>query len=255
LICVLPLIGVFYKSLTSNIHFFTLKNYYSLFNPNIKDFIGLTATEMIVNSIIFAIIVAFLSIILALLFNYGLHYKSTKTGNPIIGIHYLTNIIVILPLMVSAITLIYSIFSLYRDTAIFDQVSIVIIISHVLIAFPFVNRIIATARVNLNQDMLDVGRSLGLNRFKVFLKIELPIIFSSLLVAGFFSFAISIGEFASTNFIARGNTATIPIGIYRLVETRHIGEASAYSSILILLTIFMFFIIEKVGKGIVDYKI
>ena len=168
---------------------------------------------------------------------------------------YLTNVIVILPLVVSAITLIYSIYSLYGRTVLFSQVSFIIIIAQVLLAFPFANRIIATARANINEDMLHVGRSLGMGRIQVFLRIELPILLPSILVAGLFSFAISLGEFASTNFVARNDSVTIPIGIYRLISTRHLPEAAAFSSILILITLLMFLLIERLGKGSFDYKL
>ena len=254
LICMLPLIGVFYKSLMSKSDF-SLISFENLFNYQIKNFIGLTSQNMIVNSLMYAACVLLISILLALLLNFGLNYKTTTTGNPIFGMKSITNLIVILPLVVSAITLIYSIFSLYRNTILFSQTSYVIIIAQVLLAFPFANRIIATARASVNEEMLQVGRSLGLSRIQIFFKIELPLLLPSILVAGIFSFAISLGEFASTNFVARGNTATIPIGIYRLVTTRHLPEAAAFSSILILLTLGIFILLERIGKGTVDYKI
>ena len=255
IVCVLPLLGVFYKSLIGKNGSFSLIAYENLFNSQIKKFIGLSAQEMIFNSLFYAICVLVLSILLALLLNFGLNYKTTKTGNPIIELKYLTNVIVILPLVVSAITLIYSIYSLYGRTVLFSQVSFIIIIAQVLLAFPFANRIIATARANINEDMLHVGRSLGMGRIQVFLRIELPILLPSILVAGLFSFAISLGEFASTNFVARNDSVTIPIGIYRLISTRHLPEAAAFSSILILITLLMFLLIERLGKGSFDYKL
>ena len=161
---------------------------------------------------------------------------------------YLINIIVILPLMVSAVILIYSIFSLYKTTPLYSDIPLVIIISHVLIAFPFANKIVASARATISQEMLDVGKSLGLNRTALFFKIELPLLWSGILVAGIFSFAISIGEFAATFFITRSNTATIPLGIYRLISLRDIAGASALSSILIIVTLGIFYFMERFSK-------
>ena len=246
LICLYPLLAIFQKSLLIN-NVVSLTNFKSLFSHIIQPY-GLTAQEMIYNSLFFASIVLVGSIIFSLLLNLGLHYKTKTKGIPAFSFQYVMNIIVILPLMVSAITLVYSIFSLYKNTFVYSDISLIIIISHILIAFPFANRVIATARASINQEMLDVGKSLGLNRRMLFMKIELPLLASSVIVAGIFSFAISIGEFASTYFISRGPTATIPLGIYELISHRNIPEAAALSTILIIVTLFIFYFIEKFSR-------
>ena len=246
IICVYPLIAIFQKSLVSN-NKISIANFQSLFSHIIQPY-GLTAQEMIYNSLFFATIVFIGSIILSLLLNIGLNYKTSSKEMPVLNLKYIANIIVILPLMVSTITLVYSIFSLYKNTFVYNDVTLIIIISHILIAFPFANRVIASARESINQEMMDVGKSLGLNRRMLFMKIELPLLASSIIVAGIFSFAISIGEFASTYFISRGPTATIPLGIYSLISHRNIPEASALSVILILVTLFIFYFIERFSK-------
>ena len=256
IICILPMLGVFYKSLISNYNnTISLKNFNNLFNGQINKYLGLSTQAMITNSIVYAILVFIAAILLSLLLNFGLNYKISNSKKNHEVYYNIISMVVILPLMVSAITLIYSIFSLYNNTVLFDNVSLVIVIAQTLIAFPFAYRIISTSRSNLSTELLQVGQSVGLSRMNVFFKIELPILIPSIIVAGLFSFAISLGEFASTNFVSRGSTATIPIGIYRLISTRHIPEASAFSSILIIITLIMFLSIEKIGKGSFDYRI
>ena len=246
IICVMPLIAIFEKSLVVN-NTITFRNYDNLLGTIIQPY-GLTVQQMINNSLFFAIIVLIISIVFSLLLNLGLHYKTTETKTPILSFEYITSIVVILPLMVSAVTLIYSIFSLYKTTPLYNNISLIIIISHVLIAFPFANKIVASARATISQEMLDVGKSLGLNRRTLFFKIELPLLWSGILVAGIFSFAISIGEFAATYFITRSATATIPLGIYGMISHRNIAGAAALSSLLIILTLGIFYLIDKFSK-------
>lgn len=250
-IVVYPLLAIFQKALVLH-NTLSLANFQSLFSRVIQPY-GLTAQQMIYNSLFFGVVVLIVSIVFSLLLNLGLQYKTTKKGAPLLNFQYITSIIVILPLMVSAVTLIYSIFSLYKDTIFFNDKALIIIIAQVLIAFPFANRIIASARASINQEMLDVGKSLGLNRKALFLKIELPLLYSSILVAGIFSFAISLGEFASIYFISRGPTATIPLGIYELISHRNIPEAAALSTILILVSLLIFYLIERSSKF--DFRI
>ena len=64
-------------------------------------------------------------------------------------------------------------------------------------------------------------------------------VWRSLLVALGFSFAISLGEFGATLFVARGDHPTVPIAIYRLLGTpgeANQGQAMALAAILIVVT-------------------
>lgn len=249
-ICVLPILGVFLKSITSLNGTFSLENYTQLFDVGLRSYIGLLPQAMMTNSFIFGIGVMLLAPILALLLNHGLHYETTHKGTPKLSTMFQSvgGIIIILPLAVSSITLAFSLYSIYHSTAIYDNIALAIIIAQTLIAFPFANRIIAATRANIDPTIVNVARSLGASRLKVFAKIELPILLPGIIVAGLFSFAISIGEFGATYFLARSNFATIPVGIYRLIDTRHIGAAYSFSAILMIISILSFMIIERIGQ-------
>ncbi|MHA1996271.1 MAG: ABC transporter permease [Candidatus Hodarchaeales archaeon] len=254
IICVLPIVGVISASFTSVDNAFTFFNYSKLLDRDISTFIGLPPQSMIANSLLFGFGVILIAPILALLFNYGLNYETTKKGRPKVTLlRTFSGIIVILPLTVSSITLAFSLFSIYRETPIYDNIAIVIIIAQTLIAFPFANRIIAATRSNIDETIINVARSLGVSRLGVFLKIELPLLLPGIVIAGLFSFAISIGEFGATYFLSKTNFATIPVGIYRLVATRNIGTAAAFASILMLITVGSFMIIDRLGK--VDFRL
>jgi thiamine transport system permease protein len=254
IICVLPIAGVFFASFTSSENLFTFLNYSKLFDQDISSFIGLPPLNMIANSLLFGIGVVFLAPLLALLLNYGLNYETTYKGRPKITLfRSFTGIIVILPLTVSSITLAFSLFSLYRETPIYENVSIVIIIAQTLIAFPFANRIIAATRSNIDQTTVNVAQSLGVSRLGAFLKIELPLLLPGIVIAALFSFAISIGEFGATYFLSKSNFATIPVGIYRLISIQNVGAAAAFASLLVIITVGSFMLIDRLGK--VDFRI
>ncbi len=253
-ICVLPVVGVFYASLTTSENVFTLLNYSKLFDQDISSFIGLHPLNMIANSLLFGIGIILIAPLLALLLNYGLNYETTYKGRPKITLfRSFTGIIVILPLTVSSITLAFSLFSLYRETPIYENISLVIIIAQTLIAFPFANRIIAATRSNIDQTTVNVARSLGVSRLGAFFKIELPLLLPGIVMAGLFSFAISIGEFGATYFLSKSNFATIPVGIYRLIAMRDVAAAAGFASILVIITVGSFMIIDRLGK--VDFRI
>ncbi|MHA1971823.1 MAG: ABC transporter permease [Candidatus Hodarchaeales archaeon] len=248
-IAILPIVGVVQASFFSSEGIFTLKYYNDLLDFSLRSYIGLPPLEMIFNSLLFAVSVMVLSTFLSLLLNYGLNYETTQKGTPKLTLaSSLTGIIVILPMSISSVTLAFSLFILYHQTPLYGNIVIVIIIAQTLVAFPFANRIIAATRASIDPALVNVARSLGASRFRAFKNVELPLLIPGIIVAGLFSFAISIGEFGATNFLSRANFATIPIGIYKLINTRNIGAAAAFSTILVLLTVFAFIILEKFGR-------
>ncbi len=250
MVCLLPLIGVFIYSFTSVDGSFTLSNYETILSRNISSYIESTPQNMISITIMIGIGVMILATILAVLLNHGLNYETSYKGTPKLTLRQsLGGILIILPLAVSSITLAFSLYSLYSLTPIYKNVNIAIIIAQTLVAFPFANRIIAATRATIDPTVINVARSLGASRFKTFMRIELPLMLPGIIVAGLFSFAISIGEFGATYFLSRPNFATIPVGIYRII-TRiwAVRPAAALSAILIIVTVISFMIIERFGK-------
>ena len=76
----------------------------------------------------------------------------------------------------------------------------------------------------------------------------------ALVVAAVFAFTISLGEFGATVFVARPQTPTMPLAIYRFLGqpgAANYGQAMAMSSILMLVSAAGFMLMEKfrVGQG------
>ncbi len=70
----------------------------------------------------------------------------------------------------------------------------------------------------------------------------------ALRVAAVFAFAISMGEFGATVFVARPQTPTLPLAIYRFLSqpgAMNYGQAMAMSCILMLTTALGFIFLEK----------
>ena len=70
----------------------------------------------------------------------------------------------------------------------------------------------------------------------------------AVLVGAGFAFAVSLGEFGATSFIARPDAPTLPIAIFRLLGqpgTMTFGRAMALSVILMVLTALAVLAIER----------
>jgi thiamine transport system permease protein len=82
--------------------------------------------------------------------------------------------------------------------------------------------------------------------------VDLPLLGRALVVAAVFAFTISLGEFGATVFVARPQTPTMPLAIYRFLGQPgavNYGQAMAMSSILMLVSAAGFLLMEKFRSG------
>jgi|TARA_B100000085_G_scaffold64180_1_gene56999 thiamine transport system permease protein len=76
----------------------------------------------------------------------------------------------------------------------------------------------------------------------------MPLIKSGLLIAFLFSFAISLGEFGATYYLARGEWTTLSLAIERLFASRNTLLPNLYASLLVIFSLLIFWVIEKFGS-------
>jgi len=157
--------------------------------------------------------------------------------------------LLLLPLGVSAVTIGFG-FLIALDKRPFDvRASPVLIpIAHALVAAPFVARVLIPVLRSIDQRLRDTAAVLGASPGRVWREIDLPIVARALLVAAGFAFAISLGEFGATIFIARPDYPTLPVVIFRLLRqpgTLNFGAAMAASVILMAVTTLAILAIER----------
>ena len=125
-------------------------------------------------------------------------------------------------------------------------------IAHALVAVPFVVRSTVPTLRAIPAETRDAATVLGARPFRVWREIDLPIMSRAVLIGAGFAFVISLGEFGATSFIARPNTATIPVMIYRLLGRpgeSSFGMAMALSVVLALLTTGIVLSIDRARFG------
>lgn len=123
-----------------------------------------------------------------------------------------------------------------------------VVIAHTLVAYPFVMRAVSVQLRSMNPRLREAARVLGANPLRVFMEVDLPLIWRSLAVGGVFAFATSLGEFGATLLIARPEWATIPVAIYRYLGrpgSLNYGQALAMSTILMTVATAGFVLIDR----------
>ncbi|MGD2059819.1 MAG: iron ABC transporter permease [Acidimicrobiia bacterium] len=125
-------------------------------------------------------------------------------------------------------------------------------IAHALVAVPFVVRNTVPTLRSIDRETREAASVLGASPFRVWREIDLPMVSRAAMVGAGFAFVISLGEFGATSFVARPNTATIPIMIFRLLSRpgeTSFGMAMALSVVLAAITAGVVLAIDRARFG------
>jgi thiamine transport system permease protein len=117
-----------------------------------------------------------------------------------------------------------------------------------LVAIPFVVRIVAPALRGIDEHQREAASLLGASPGRVRREIDLPIVSRGLAVAAGFAFAISLGEFGATVFLARPDRPTLPVAIFRFLgRPGELNAAEAYALAVVLMgvTATAVFLVER----------
>lgn len=157
--------------------------------------------------------------------------------------------LLMLPLATSAVTLGFGYIIALDEPPLNLRSSLLLLpLAHALVAIPFVVRSVLPAKEAISLSVYEAAQSLGASPATTLRRIDFPLISRALIVGATFAFTVSIGEFGATAFLARPESPTIPIVIYRLLGQPGIanyGQALAMSSILLLVCAVSFLLIER----------
>ena len=130
-----------------------------------------------------------------------------------------------LPLGVSAVTLGFGfLITLDRPPLDLRSSAVLVPIAQAMVALPLVVRTLAPVLRSVDPRQRQAAASLGASPFRVLLTVDLPALWRPLLAATGFAFAVSLGEFGATSFLARPDRPTLPVVIYQLISAARGAE-------------------------------
>jgi thiamine transport system permease protein len=197
------------------------------------------------NSMLFAVIAMVLAT------SIGLMASAVITGRKG-GLSRWFDLTLMLPLGTSAVTIGFG-FIVALGSPVDLRASFWLIpIAHALVAIPFVVRSTVPTLRSVPPEMREAAAVLGASPGRVWREVDLPVVARAALVGAGFAFVVSLGEFGATSFIARPNTATVPVMIYRLLSRpgpASFGMAMALSVVLAALTAGIVMWIDRARAG------
>lgn len=221
-----------------------LLNYAQLFGGRATSALGISAGAGIVNTLFYGLMTSLLVSTVGLFWIYGRRRLASR-------LYAATDTLQFLPLVVSAVIFSLSLTVAFEYTTTFAYDWLLIIVAQSVLAIPIVLRVIQSGFAAIPRSYSEAALTL---RGNAFFEIELPLARSTLASALMFGFAMSLGEFTATNFLA--STAYMPIGvqIYGLRTLRFFGASEAAAAILLIMSVVSFYIVQRLGEAFVAVR-
>ncbi|MEW2633188.1 iron ABC transporter permease [Streptomyces sp. NPDC048389] len=161
--------------------------------------------------------------------------------------------LLMLPLGVSAVTVGFGFLITLDEPPLDLRASWILVpLAQALVGVPFVVRTMLPVLRAVDERLREAAAVLGASPLRAWREVDLPLVRRALLVAAGFAFAVSLGEFGATVFIARPDNPTLPVAVARLLGRPgelNYGQAMALSTILMVVCAAALLLLERVRTG------
>lgn len=111
-----------------------------------------------------------------------------------------------------------------------------VIVGLVNLSLPFLILPLVGIIESISPDLLNVARLLGCNRWKGFMKVELPLSVPGIITGVLFAFAISMSSYLIPVLLGGWGRAVLPVYVYQQISNQGLWQRGAAFAIVLLLT-------------------
>jgi thiamine transport system permease protein len=224
-----------------------LDNYRALDTTGTEQVVLVPVTEALANSLRIAVDATWMSVGLGLLVAVVVTRRSHSTAER--RVRAGLDGFFMLPLGVSAVTLGFGfLITLDEPPLDFRDSPLLVPVAQALVALPLVVRTLAPVLAGIDDRQRQAAASLGASPLRALVTVDLALLRTPLLAAAGFAFAVSLGEFGATSFLARDDRPTVPVVIFRLLGhpgSQNYAMALAASVVLATATATVMFVVER----------
>lgn len=111
-------------------------------------------------------------------------------------------------------------------------------LAQALVVTPLVVRVLLPVLASVDERLRQAAATLGAGPWRVWREVDLPLAGRALLAAAGFGYVVALGEFGATSFLARPDTATLPVVIGRLIaRPGELNNQMAYAACTLLMAV------------------
>ena len=156
-------------------------------------------------------------------------------------------LLILLPMALSSVVFGISWFHYHQDSGMLGiSLDVVLMTVHGILLCPYWVRMILPTMETIPVRWSDESRMLGYGIWEHNLRIVVPWLKSTFLIAFFFSFALSLGELNSTMMIADETVRTLPLEIYAAISAYRFSYASVLAVILLFMSLIALLLLESI---------
>lgn len=187
----------------------------------------LNAPDPIFNTLLFAGAATVLSVVVSTLASY-LIVKKRNVLTP--ALDYLS----MLPLALSGTVIgIGLVMSFNTGWLTLTGTGLILVIAYVVRRLPFGVRNASATLYNTPNSIEEASISLGVPPLKSFFKVVLPVMLPSIAAAAILVWTTTVSELSASIVVYSGGRETMPIQIFRLIDSNLMAQASAYGLVLV----------------------
>jgi len=200
------------------------------------------APEPIFNSLRFAGMATVLGTALAVLVSY-LVVKRKSRLSPLL------DAVVVVPLTISGTVLGIALVQTFNaGPLVLTGSAFIMVLVYMVRRLPFGVRNASSMLYNIPTSIEEASISLGVTPMMSFIKVVLPVMKGAIFSAAILMWATSISELSASIVVYSAGLETMPIAIFRQVDTGRLGLASAYGSVLVTLILVPVILLPRLLK-------
>lgn len=202
----------------------------------------ITAPQPLINSLTYAAIATTISIIFSAVVSY-LVVKKTNFLTPVID--YISAI----PLALSGTVLGVGLLATFHGGWLpLSGTAMIIILAYVVRRMPFGMRNGQAILQNIPNSIEEASISLGVPPVRSFFKVVLPLMLPAITSAAILTWTTTVAELSASILVYSGGRETLPIQVFRLIDSGLMAYASAYGLVLVSVILIPILVASKVFK-------
>lgn len=124
----------------------------------------------------------------------------------------------------------------------------IIVLAYIVRRLPFGIRNASSTLYNIPNSIEEASISLGVPPLATFFKVVLPLMVPAIAAAAVLTWTTTIAELSASIIVYSGGRETMPIQIYKLIESNLMAQASAYGLVLVAVILIPIIIATRIFK-------
>lgn len=213
----------------------------TVFGSHVTSVLGISTSGAVLNSFFFGSVAAVTALVFGLLTGFVARTKPLALR--------VVHLLLFAPLLISPVVLAFGLAQSWRPVLGGESmVWALILVSQTTLALPFALQSLNVAFSRVPAAFRETAETLGSRPWSAYLDTEVPQIRSGLVTAGLFAFALGLGEFTATYFLATPRFTTLTVEIYNLEGLRLAVLGEAVAGLLVLVSLVVFAAIALGGR-------